>query len=756
MTQKTHKHPGVFSLIASLLGMATATAAPITWTSELYTVNGGWGQNLNTGLFDTTGTQILAENVGGAATTFDGINFSAGTIVFSGTYGGFHDGGANTPLASTGTYGGSTPNTVTLSGLTSGNSYRVQALVYDGRGATGIPGRRVSFDGIDQGQYANGTLNMSWGPGLLVTGTFIADAATQTFTVETFLGATSKGGQLNALLVHEFVAGTPSLSNPLVYSITTTDAVADADLAVVDADVTLYWDTVDQGTGAWTNSSALGNQTIGLVSGSMTGLSADTLYFYRFRGVNTGPDPDTVGWSPAATYFVTALTGLSPAAPQAAALSKTEIDVSWTDGFNTETAFVIERSPNGTDTWTIAGTVPFNSTNFTDSNLLPSTTHYYRVSAQNSAGYSDYSAVVSATTLPPTPGITVQGWYRMGDDGQGANNLPQDSSGNARHFIVKNGASDTSISANGGGYNNDAYYTFDGVDQSYQDIGYDAPENNVGVEVWVKTSDLAQLNAHIFGTGTNANGLNISYEAAGNRGWSGAVANVDWVGTGVGTANYTANTWIHLALVRDSGTTTFYVNGVASGTSAATPVNATQPRMAATFNNGIFFDGSVAEARIFTFDPGQFNASLLLYPGTGPTDPYDIWAGTFPGLTNPSADFDFDNGGLPTGIEWVTGGNPSDGGDDASVTPTFSNTHPSNFLFTFRRRDAAAGDAGTTIVVEYGDNLTAWTPAQNGVDGVTIDDSTDLGGGFHQVTVSIPRSLVPGGKLFAHLKVTRP
>lgn len=744
-----------FFLAASLLVMTAATAAPITWTSEPYTVNGGWGQYLDTGIFDTTGTQILAENVGGAATTFDGINFSAGTAVFSGTYGGFHDGAA--PLISRdGTYGNSGPNTMTLSGLTPGNSYRVQALVYDGRGDAGIPGRRVSFDGIDQGQYANGVSGVTWGPGLLVTGTFVADAATQAFTIETFFGVASKGGQLNALLVHEFVAGTPALSNPLVMSITTTDAVADADLAVVDADVTLFWDTVDQGTGAWTNSSALGNQTIGLVSGSMTGLAADTLYFYRFRGVNTGPDPDTVGWSPAATYFVTALTGLAPADPQANALSKTAIDVSWTDGFNTETAFVIERSPNGTDSWTVAGTVPFNSTNFTDSDLLPGTTHYYRVSAQNGAGYSDYSAVVSATTLPPTPGITVQGWYRMGDAGQGVNNLPQDSSGNARNFIVKTGASDTSISANGGGYNNDAYYTFDGVDQSYQDIGYDAPENNVGVEVWVKTSDLAQLNAHIFGTGTNANGLNISYEAAGNRGWSGAVANVDWVGTGVGTANYTANTWIHLALVRESGTTTFYVNGVASGTSAATPLNATQPRMAATFDNGIFFDGSVAEARIFTFDAGQFNVSHLLVPGTGPTDPYAIWSGNFPSLTNPSADLDFDNGGLPTGIEWVTGGDPTVGGDDSSVTPTIDKTNPTHFLFTFRRRDAAAGDAGTTILVEYGDNLSTWTPAQNGVDGVTIDDSTDLGGGFHQVTVSIPRSLVPGGTLFAQLKVSRP
>ena len=35
----------------------------------------------------------------------------------------------------------------------------------------------------------------------------------------------------------------------------------------------------------------------------------------------------------------------------------------------------------------------------------------------------------------------------------------------------------------------------------------------------------------------------------------------------------------------------------------------------------------------------------------------------------------------------------------------------------------------------------------------SIDDTTDLGGGFHEVTVSIPRALAVDGVLFARLKV---
>ncbi len=38
-------------------------------------------------------------------------------------------------------------------------------------------------------------------------------------------------------------------------------------------------------------------------------------------------------------------------------------------------------------------------------------------------------------------------------------------------------------------------------------------------------------------------------------------------------------------------------------------------------------------------------------------------------------------------------------------------------------------------------------------DGLLIDDGTDPGGGFHQVTVSIPRALAGDGKLFARISV---
>ena len=189
------------AILLSLIGLVSARAATISWSSAAYTVSGSYGQILNTGLFVTTGTQILAENVGGTATSFDGISFTTGTINFGDTYGGFHE---QNPISQTGTYGTvGTASTVNLTGLTTGYTYRIQALVYDGRGTATITGRTVEFDGINQGQYANGVQNVTWGNGLLVTGTFVADSSSQNFTIEAFYGTDSKGGQLNTLLVHQ-------------------------------------------------------------------------------------------------------------------------------------------------------------------------------------------------------------------------------------------------------------------------------------------------------------------------------------------------------------------------------------------------------------------------------------------------------------------------------------------------------------------------------------------------------------------------
>jgi hypothetical protein len=138
-----------------------------------------------------------------------------------------------------------------------------------------------------------------------------------------------------------------------------------------------------------------------------------------------------------------------------------------------------------------------------------------------------------------------------------------------------------------------------------------------------------------------------------------------------------------------------------------------------------------------------------------PAAGFSTWANSFAGLTDWSPSLDFDHGGLATGIEWVVGGDPTLGSDDGSNAPTFNNSDPLNFVFSFKRRDSAAADAKTSISVQYSTSLASesWATATHGTDGVVIDDSAVPAAGFHTVEVSIPKSLAPSGTLFTRLKV---
>ncbi len=89
-----------------------------------------------------------------------------------------------------------------------------------------------------------------------------------------------------------------------------------------------------------------------------------------------------------------------PSAPSnlaAAAVSSTQINLSWTDNSTDETGFLIERSLNNT-VWSEITSVAANIKSYQNTGLTASTLYYYRIRSYNSAGNSAYTAAVSATT----------------------------------------------------------------------------------------------------------------------------------------------------------------------------------------------------------------------------------------------------------------------------------------------------------------------------------------------------------------------
>jgi hypothetical protein len=93
----------------------------------------------------------------------------------------------------------------------------------------------------------------------------------------------------------------------------------------------------------------------------------------------------------------------APAAPgdlSAAAISPSQIDLSWTDNSEGESGFAIERWNGALGEYEEIATVEADVTSFSDAGLAAETTYSYRVRAFNAAGHSDYSNEAEASTPP--------------------------------------------------------------------------------------------------------------------------------------------------------------------------------------------------------------------------------------------------------------------------------------------------------------------------------------------------------------------
>ena len=128
------------------------------------------------------------------------------------------------------------------------------------------------------------------------------------------------------------------------------------------------------------------------------GVSSATQYTYRVRAVSSVGNSAYSNESTATTPIIPATsTNLA-----AAAISFGEIDLTWTDNANNETAYKIERKMAG-GTYSQIGSIAANSVAFADTTVLPNTTYYYRVRASTAAADSAYSNVALAGTPDIAP-----------------------------------------------------------------------------------------------------------------------------------------------------------------------------------------------------------------------------------------------------------------------------------------------------------------------------------------------------------------
>lgn len=159
---------------------------------------------------------------------------------------------------------------------------------------------------------------------------------------------------------------------------------------------------------------------------------------------------------------------------------------------------------------------------------------------------------------------------------------------------------------------------FDGTDDLYFTTTVPSvATDNFGLEAWVNPTAVDGFNFAV-SNGRNTNGGWGIVQIGGN--WHIIHSGVAASGAGPAVA---LNAWTHVAMVRDNGLTTLYVNGAATGaTIGLAPVPPLDRFMigANKVNSGFEgrFKGFIDHVRVFEFDPGDFNASDLSYPTVVP------------------------------------------------------------------------------------------------------------------------------------------
>lgn len=84
----------------------------------------------------------------------------------------------------------------------------------------------------------------------------------------------------------------------------------------------------------------------------------------------------------------------APAAPsdlKVTPRSSTQLDVTWSDNSNNETAFKLFRRESGSSEWVLVATINPNSTIYKDGSVQPDQEYIYRIQAINTAGQSTFS-----------------------------------------------------------------------------------------------------------------------------------------------------------------------------------------------------------------------------------------------------------------------------------------------------------------------------------------------------------------------------
>ena len=157
---------------------------------------------------------------------------------------------------------------------------------------------------------------------------------------------------------------------------------------------------IERKTGAGGAYSQIVQTAAGATSYQNTGLTPNTLYYYRVYAFNAGGNSGYSNEIPATTSLTPPV---APSGLSASAVSSSQIDLQWNDNSSNEDGFRIERKTDAGGAWSQIAQTAEGATSYQNTGRRVNTTYFYRVCAFNFRGSSGYSNEASATTIPSLP-----------------------------------------------------------------------------------------------------------------------------------------------------------------------------------------------------------------------------------------------------------------------------------------------------------------------------------------------------------------